>query len=216
MSKADLDKTVADTSRIAEEWAANIRKIESQIANANSRLEKSEAHRKKFALDASLGNPDAISQITKARAESLSAAGDQADLSHALADAKLRLVEVEGAAKAAMSNLAKFEVEILQRKRVDIAGELDQVSADFARLYAQYEALGAQIVSMDVLPRTMVGMSNHEGAVGAKRVRASLPPLFWKLFPGAIHDEMKTENLATSEARFWNLAPEHDEKSKAA
>jgi hypothetical protein len=216
MSKTDLEKAVTDATRVAEEWAANIRKIESQIADANSRLEKSEAHRKKFALDASLGNPDAISQITKARAESLSAAGDQADLSQALADAKLRLVEVERAAKAAMSNLAKFEVEILQRKRVDIAGELDQVSADFARLYAQYEALGAQILSMDVLPRTMVGMSNHEGAVGLRRVRASLPAIFWKLFPGSLHDEMKTENLSTSEAKFWNLPPVETTTTKAA
>jgi hypothetical protein len=79
------------------------------------------------------------------------------------------------------------------------------------------EELGREIVNMpDALPSNMHGISNHEGAVGLRRVRASLPAFFWKLFPGALHDEMKTENLAASEARFWNLSPEQPEQAKAA
>src|SRR5258705_9788864 len=57
----------------------------------------------------------------------------------------------------------------------------------------------------DVLPRNMHGMNNHEGAVGARRVRAALPAFVQKLYPGSLHDEMKKEPLAVTEARFWNL-----------
>jgi hypothetical protein len=206
--KPALEKAVADTARVVSDWKTNQGKIETAISDANARLAKAEANRKKFALDANLGNSDAIKEIATARAVHAAALGDTADLQQALSDAKARLVEAEAAAKTARSNLARFEVEILQRKRVDIAGKLDAVSAEFARLYREYEALGREIVNMpDALPPNMHGISNVEGAVGARRVRASLPAFFWKLFPGAIHDEMKTENLATSEARFWNLAP---------
>src|ERR1039458_7336717 len=99
MSKADLDKAVADTAKTVESWLLNIKSIESQIANANSRLEKSEAHRIRFALAASLGDAQAITEIAKARAEQSAAAGDQSDLGHALLQSKEKLIEAEREAK---------------------------------------------------------------------------------------------------------------------
>ena len=214
--KAALEKALADTARVVSEWTTNRVKIEVAISDANARLAKAAEHRQRFALDASLGNPKATAEIIKLRAEHACAQNDLIDLQHALSDARLRLVEAEGEAKIARSNLAKFEAEILQRERVDVAGELDKTVAEFARLYSRYEKLGREIVNMpDILGRNFFGMVNHEGAVGARRVRAALPAFVQTLFPGAHHDEQKKENLATSEARFWNLPPEH-EKANAA
>jgi hypothetical protein len=92
------------------------------------------------------------------------------------------------------------------REGVLLAGELDVAIANFARLYDKYEKLGREIVNTpDALPQNMHGMVNYEGA---RRVAAALPPFVQKLFPGSLHDEMKKEPLAISEARHWNLAIE--------
>ena len=204
----NLEKQIAETAKIVESWQSNIAAIESQIANANSRLANSESQRKRFALDASLKNPDAIAGIAKARAEQSAAEGDQADLSHALSQAKARLIEAESEAKIARNNLAKFEAEVLMRKRVDVAGQLDEVIAEFVRLHSAYEKLGNEIVNMDVLPQHAHGITNHhDGALGARRVRAALPKLFDRVYPNALHDESTKEKLATTEARHWNLPP---------
>src|ERR1035437_1075201 len=217
MTKAALEKSVVDTARIAEEWASNVSKIEVQIANAHSRLEKSEAQRKRFALDASLKNPDAIAGIAKARAEQSAAEGDQADLSHALSQAKAMLIEAEREARIARNNLGRFMVEILVKKRIEVASQLDAAISDFARVYAQYEELGATIINMPyAMSHNVHGMSNHEGAVGARRVAAALPAFFLKFFPISLHDEQKKESLAVTESRFWFGEPAETTTSKAA
>jgi hypothetical protein len=127
--------------------------------------------------------------------------------------AQEQLAAAEKVASFARAELGKFHAAVLMRQRIDVAGKLDAISADFARVYAQYEKLGREIVNMpDTLPRSMHGMTNHEGAMGARRVRASLPAFFWKLFPGALHDEQKPETLAASETKFWNLQ-QPDEKA---
>jgi hypothetical protein len=217
MSKADLDKAVAETAKTVESWRANIAAIESQIANAHSRLEKSEAQRKRFALDASLGNAAAITEITKARAEHAAAEGDQADLSHALSQAKARMIEAESEAKIARNNLGRFMAEVLMKKRIEVAGQLDAAISDFARVFAQYEDLGATIINMpDSMSHNVHGMSNHEGAVGARRVAAALPAFFLKFFPNSLHDEQKKESLAVTESRFWFGEPVETMATKAA
>jgi chromosome segregation ATPase len=217
MSKADLDKGVAETAKTVESWQSNIKAIEAQIASAHSRLEKSEAHRIRFALDASLGNVQATAEIAKARAEAAAAAGDQSDLGHALSQSKEKLIEAEREATIARNNLAKFEAEVLMRKRVDVAGQLDEVIAEFVRLHSAYEKLGNEIVNMDVLPQHAHGITNrHDGALGARRVRAALPKLFDRVYPNALHDESTKEPLATTEARHWNLPPVETTTTKAA
>ena len=213
----NLEKQIAETAKIVESWQSNIAAIESQIANAHSRLEKSEAQRKRFALDASLGRPDAIAGIAKARAEAFAAEGDQSDLGHALSQAKAMLIEAEREAKIARNNLARFMVEIVMKKRIEVAGQLDAAISDFARVYAQYEELGATIINMpDSMSHNVHGMSNHEGAVGARRVAAALPAFFLRFFPNSLHDEQKKESLAVTESRFWFGEPAETTTSKAS
>jgi hypothetical protein len=217
MSKADLDKAVVETAKTIETWQSNIKAIEAQIADANSRLEKSEAHRIRFALDASLGAAQAITEIAKARAEQSAAAVDVNDLSHALSQAKAMLIEAEREAKIARNNLARFMAEILMKKRIEVAGQLDAAISDFAHVFAQYEELGATIINMpDAMSHNVHGMSNHEGAVGARRVAAALPASFLKFFPNSLHDEQKKESLAVTESRFWFGEPAETTTSKAS
>ena len=65
----------------------------------------------------------------------------------------------------------------------------------------------------DVVPHNMFGIASNEHALGPRRVRAALPKLFDRVYPNAQHDEMKKENLATTEARQWNLRPIESEKA---
>jgi hypothetical protein len=216
MQKQKLEQQVSETAALVSDWKNSIAKIETQFNTANAALMRAKKHRETHALKASMGDAAAIEAIKAARDAQRDAEDLLADLKAALPEAEAQLAEAQKAAESARRSLAELHAEKLKRQRIDIASQMGGVIADYARLYAEYEKLGAEIVNMDMLPRSLHGMNDHEGAVGLRRVRASLPPFFWKLFPGAIHDEMKAENLATSEARFWNLAPEHDEKSKAA
>lgn len=216
--KSALEKAVADTSLAACEWVANRAKIEAQISDADARRAKASELRQRHALNASLGDPHAISEIAKARSDSATAEGDLRDLQQAMIAAGVRLVEAENEAKIARSHLARFEVEILQRERIDVAGEIDKAIAQLAALCSRYEKLGREIINMPdamaVLPN-MHGISNFDGAMGARRLRAALPAFVQTLYPGSNHDEQKKEPLAMSEARFWNLPPEQPEKKAA-
>jgi hypothetical protein len=216
MSKT-LEDAVAATAATVADWRTKIAKIDAQIAAENHAITIATKQREEHALAATLGDAVAITEIRKARSSQHESEQRAADLSIALPAAKNQLAAAEKVAAAARAELAKFHVEKLQRERIDVAGEIDEVTRNFARLYRKYEELGGQIINMpDALPPNMHGITNHEAALGARRVRASLPAFFWKLFPGSLHDEMKTENLATSETRFWNLPPESPEKAKAA
>lgn len=212
-----LEKQVTETEAIASEWKRTLANLIEQynaaeVAQANARQIR-EAH----ALGAAMNDAAAVAAIKAARADQIAAEQTLDDLKIASPAAQERLAAAEKIAASARAELGRHNAEILMRNRIIIAGDLDKVAAEFARLYAQYEALGGKIENMPgALPRTNAGMTNHEGVVGARRVRASLPKFFWKLFPGAIHDEMPTDALANSEARFWNLSPEQPDKAKAA
>jgi DNA repair exonuclease SbcCD ATPase subunit len=210
-----LEKQVSETAAVVTDWKNSIAKIGTQLNVAGLAVTKAQKTREAHALKASLGDAAAIEAIKHARDEQQNAEQIISDLKFALPAASEQLAEAEKAAASARHALAEFNADVLKRKRVDVAGQLDKVIEDFARLFGEYEKLGREILSMDVMPRTMDGISNHEGAIGARRVRASLPKLFWKLFPGAVYDEMKTENLAAAEGRFWGLAP-IDSDTKAA
>jgi hypothetical protein len=212
-----LEAEVETRAATVADWKRSVASIETQFNTANAALVRAKKQRETHALKASMGDGAATAAIKAARAEQLAAEQTSDDLKIALPEMEAQLAAAEKAAASARHQLAKFEAEVLMKQRIEVAGQMDGVIAEYARLYALHEKLGAQIVNMDVLPRDMHGgISNQEGAVGARRVRASLPRFFWKLFPGAVYDEMPTENLATSEARFWNLAPESPEKAKAA
>ncbi|SIN82927.1 hypothetical protein SAMN05443247_00025 [Bradyrhizobium erythrophlei] len=210
-----LEDAVAETALAVTGWKSTIAKIETQLNVAGLALARAKKQREIHALKASMNDAAAVAAIKAARSDQLAAEETINDLKTALPAAQEQLAAAEKAAASARDVLGKFHAAVLMRQRIDVASKLDAISADFARVYAEYEKLGREIVNMPgALPTSMHGVTDHEAVLGARRVRASLPKFFWKLFPGAIHDEMKTENLATAEARFWNL-PEQ-EKAKAA
>ena len=221
MSKAELDKSIADTAKVVESWKSNIEAIEAQIANAHSRLEKSETQRKRFALDASLKNPDAIAGIAKARADQSAAEGDQADLRHALSEAAARLIEAEREAKIARHELGRFEAMCLIRERVKVAARIDAVISEFSAAFAEFDNLGRQIANMPgVLASDTLGstsISQMEEIQGNRRMRSALPQVFLRFFPGALHEERPKMDLEKSEIQTWgSLAAAETTIGKAA
>ena len=217
MSKTELEHAITEAAKRVASWTANAKKIEQQIAAAKGRIATADNQRKQSALAASLGDRAAIGELAAARAVHATAVGDLADLGHALNDAAAKLWEAEAEAKGARNALAKFEADVLKRKRVALAGEIDKTVATLASQYREYEQLGNEIVNMDVLPQHAHGITNrHDGALGARRVRAALPKLFDRVYPNALHDESTKEPLATTEARHWNLPPAETTTTKAA
>lgn len=207
MSKTELEHAITEAAKRVASWTANAKKIEQQIAAAKGRIATADNQRKQSALAASLGDRAAIGELAAARAVHATAVGDLADLGHALNDAAAKLWEAEAEAKGARNALAKFEADVLKRKRVALAGEIDKTVATLASQYREYEQIGNEIVNTDPLPLNLHGMNNAEGAAGARRIRAAVPKLLEQVFQSAAHDEQKKEPLATTEVRFWNLAP---------
>ena len=216
MSKTELEHAITEAAKRVASWTANAKKIEQQIAAAKGRIATADNQRKQSALAASLGDRAAIGELAAARAVHATAVGDLADLGHALNDAAAKLWEAEAEAKGARNALAKFEADVLKRKRVALAGEIDKTVATLASQYREYEQIGNEIVNTDPLPLNLHGMNNAEGAAGARRIRAAVPKLLEQVFQSAAHDEQKKEPLATTEARFWNLPPVETSTAKAA
>ena len=217
MSKTELEHAITEAAKRVASWTANAKKIEQQIAAAKGRIATADNQRKQSALAASLGDRAAIGELAAARAVHATAVGDLADLGQALNDAAAKLWEAEAEAKGARNTLAKFEADVLKRKRVALASEIDKTVATLASQYREYEQLGNEIVNMDVLPQHAHRITNrHDGALGARRVRAALPKLFDRVYPNALHDESTKEPLATTEARHWNLPPVETTTTKAA
>jgi hypothetical protein len=203
MSKTELEHAITEAAKRVASWTANAKKIEQQIAAAKGRIATTDNQRKQSALPASLGDRAAIGELAAARAVHATAVGDLADLGHALNDAAAKLWEAEAEAKGARNALAKFEADVLKRKRVALAGEIDKTVATLASQYREYEQIGHEIVNTDPLPLNLHGMNNAEGAAGARRIRAAVPKLLEQVFQSAAHDEQKKENLSTTEYRFW-------------
>ena len=203
MSKTELEHAITEAAKRVASWTANAKKIEQQIAAAKGRIATADNQRKQSALAASLGDRAAIGEIAAARAVHATAVGDLADLGHALNDAAAKLWEAEAEAKGARNALAKFEADVLKRKRVALAGEIDKTVATLASQYREYEQIGNEILNTDPLPLNLHGMNNAEGAAGARRIRAAVPKLLEQVFQSAAHDEQKKENLSTTEYRFW-------------
>jgi hypothetical protein len=214
--KADLLKAIDQSAGVVRDWKHNKDRLQTATVNAERRLAEAEDRRIALALEANLGNAAAIAGIAKARTGHSAAAADLQDLGVALIDVEKRVVEAEGAAKAARNNLAKFETAALIAERVEVAGEIDVAVAKLSLLFASYEKLGAEISNSETTARNLHGMvANHEGIVGLRRVAASLPVCFKKLFPGAHHDEMPKRPLKAQETQFWGISPP-EQTSEAA
>ena len=205
----ELEKRVAETAAVVADWQRSIAAIETQLHTANLALTRAKGHRETNAMSARLGDATAIAAIKHARSEQHAAEQDIVDLQIALPEAQAQLASSERDAASARHRLAKLLAEGKMKERIAVAGELDVAIANLARLYDEYSRLGREIVNMpDALPQNSFVMVNHEGAMGARRVAAAMPPFVQKLFPGSLHDEQKKEPLAVTEARHWNLAPE--------
>jgi DNA repair exonuclease SbcCD ATPase subunit len=211
-----LEQSVIEAEARVADWKRSVAAIETELNTANAALVRAKGHREAHAMAARLGDATAKAVVAQARDEQHAAEQDIVDLQIALPAAAEQLATAEKSAASARHALAKLQAEALMRQRIEVAGQIDEVIAEFTRLFGQYEKFGREIANMPgILPANTFGMVNHDDALGWRRVRACLPKLLDRVYPNAQHDEMRKESLATSETRHWNLPPIESE-TKAA
>jgi hypothetical protein len=211
-----LEKAVDETASTVAEWKGTVAQITTQFNTATLARDNATKVRATFALKAAMHDAHAVSEVENARSVQAGAEQTIADLAVALPAAEAELAVAEKNAAGARRAVAKLKAEGLMKERIIVAGKIDLAIADFTRLFNEFEKLGHEIVNSGVLPQqNMFGSANHDGAIGLRRMRAALPKFFDRVYPNSLHDENTKENLSTSEARHWNLAPIESE-TKAA
>jgi hypothetical protein len=209
-----LEKLVEEAeARVADRQRA-IAAISTQLNTANDALMTAKKVRETHAMAARLGDATAKDAVAHARDEQHAAEQDLQDLRIAQPEAEAQLALAEKNAASARHALGKLMAEQIIRKRISVAGQIDGAIADLTKLLLEFERLGQDIANTpDIPPSNMFGVVDHSNALGLRRVRAALPKIFDRIYPNAQHDEMKKENLATTEALHWNLPLESGSKA---
>jgi hypothetical protein len=211
-----LEGQVDQTAAVVREWSNSIARIGTSLATANAALVRAKEHRQTHALQASLGDATAIAAIKHARSEQHSAEQTISDLQIALPEAQAQLASAEKAAASARHEIAKLHGEKLMRQRCAAAARMDDAFAAAASAYGDFERLGRELQAYPDLNIGVSGnMSHWESVTGYRRIAASLPTFFTKLFPGTWTIEGARESLAASEEKFWQLPPD-DVNARAA
>jgi hypothetical protein len=213
----ELEHQVEQTAAKVAECRGTIARIGAQLETANLARANAKKIREANALKSATGDATAIAAIKAARAEQLAAEQTRVDLKIALPEMEAQLAAAEKAAASARHELAMLHGRALMRQRVAAAARMDAAFAESAAAYADFERLGRELQSFPDLNIAVSGnMSHWETVTGYRRIASALPMFFLKLFPTTWSNEAPRTSLAASEAHFWQLAPEHDEKSKAA
>jgi uncharacterized protein YdcH (DUF465 family) len=162
-----LQHEVEKSDEAVREWTAAVARISTELNTANAALMRAKGHRETNAMAARLGDAAAIAAIKHARSEQHTSEQDIIDLQLALPEAQAQLANAEKAAASARHAVAKVIAEQKMRARVEVAGKIDAATADFTRLFNEYEKLGHEIINMDVMPQqNMFGSVSHDGALG--------------------------------------------------
>jgi hypothetical protein len=211
-----LAADVAATAASVADWKSRIAGLETQAGELNGVVTKAIASREGHALSALLGDSKAKFAIATARTAQQAAEEDLRDISHALPAARIQLVAAEKAATAARRALALVHARKMMHERVAAAAMIDVGNTMTAKGYADFERLGRELQNFPDLDIWHGGsLSHHENVTGYRRIAASLPPFFLKLFPGIWNSDPR-RSLAESEAAFWQLPPEENADDKKA
>ncbi len=179
-----LEKQVAETAAVVVEWKATVAGIQNQFNVAGLALAKAKKERESHALKAAMGDAAATTAIKRARGEQLTAEQVIADLRIALPEAEAQLAAAEKATASARHELAMLHGEKMMRSRVAAAARMDAAFAEAASAYSDFERLGRELQSFPDLNIAVSGnMSHWETVTGYRRIAASLPPFFVRLFP---------------------------------
>jgi hypothetical protein len=207
--------SVAATSAAAfvADWKDRVISLESQARDLDGVVARSVAAREGHALSALLGDSKAKFAISTARSAQQEAESDLGDIGIALPAAKLQLDIAVKEAASARRALALVHAKKLMHQRVAAAAMIDAGNAMTAKGYADFERLGKELQNFPDLDITHGGsLSHYENVTGDRRIAASLPPFFLKLFPGIWNSDPR-RSLAESERDFWQLPPEENAKA---
>jgi hypothetical protein len=209
-----LEQQVTDSAAVVQAWSNAIARLETELNTANLAVLRAKKQREAHGLKAAMGDAVAQAAVRDARQEQQSAEATIGDLEISLPQARTELASAEKAAAGARAELAGFMARHLMRKRVEVACKIDSAIADLAKLLLEFESLGRDISNADTRTNMFGMSSNHESAIGLRRVRAAFGgKIFDRIFPNAQYDEMKKQSLATAEATHWNLPAAEEVKA---
>jgi hypothetical protein len=217
-----LEKQVASTADVVQQWRNTIAQIETRLNAANLVRTNAKGTREAHALRAQMGNADSVAAVKNARGEDRDAAATIEDLSVALPAAEQELAAANKAEALARHELVRFEAGCLARERIEAAARIDTLISELSAAFSDFDKLGVQIGNMPgLLPENphMSGMSisRTEEIRGDQRVRSALPKVWLRFFPGALHSERAKTTLEASEIQIWSsLASLETTKAKAA
>jgi hypothetical protein len=209
MQKHHLEKQIADAAAVVTDWKNTIANIETQFHAANLALANAKKVREAYALKAAMGDADAVASVKHARGEQHSAEQTVADLKVALPEAEAQLAAAVKAMAFAQHELSRFEAECLAQERVRVAARIDVLITEFSNVFSDYDRLGSEIANMPgLLPTNPLAVgssiSRMEEIEGNRRIRAALPKVFLRFYPGALHSERPSMTLEASEIQIWS------------
>lgn len=209
-----LEDAVAKTAATAAGWVAKVKALEIQIAETGHAVTAATRDREQHALASTHGDPSALAAIKAARSRQHDAEQSLVDLQFALPAAILERDNAEKAAKAARRELALLHAGKLKRQRVAAAARMDDGLAAVAKAYVEFERLGRELQNFPDLDIAQGGsLSHYENVTGFRRIAASLPAFFVKMFPTTWSNTDARRSLAESEAAFWQIDEQPEAKA---
>jgi hypothetical protein len=167
----------------------------------------SELRRQPYVLQAARGDVAAKNTLDKLLHEDLAAERTLSDLRLVLPQAEAELRLAENAHRAAEVEARKAQLDNLARQRVAAAAAIDQAFADFSRAWANYSALGGELLDLASQEPNSNALYLAETISGEARLVASLPA---KPFL-AIRERFNfmpistSKSFAAAEAAYWRL-----------
>jgi hypothetical protein len=217
-----LQKQLEEATEVVRNWKGTVAQISTELNSASADIHKAKDTRATHALKAAMGDSHAVSEIKAARSAEAEATAKLADFAVALPAAEQELATASKVEAAARHELVRFEAGCLARERIEAAAVIDALISKLSAAFSDFDKLGVQIGNMPgLLPENplMSGMSisRTEEIRGDQRVRSSLPKLWLRFFPGALHSERAMSTLEASEMLIWSsLASLETTKAKAA
>lgn len=187
-------------------WRDRIASITALIAETTRQIAETAPERDSLADQLAHGDMKASAKLDELRRERLTLEGRIGDLQVALGRAQGELRAAEADHHQVVKAAAVERGRALVADRIEVARRFDVALAEATAAHAEWEALGRQLLSVD-LP-IWVGMGSvtlMESMTGTKRPASAAAPLAGRLLPASNAGSLGSgTTLADSERGLWH------------
>jgi hypothetical protein len=208
-----MQSKLEQSAAAVAEAQANVRTITENISKAEAIVSAAAQRRTEHELAAALGNHESRNHLEQILRDDSEAERQLQIQQRALPLALERLKSAENVHRAAEAEWRKAEVNRLARERVAAAAEIGKAFAYFSKAWANYSALGDELLGLASQEPNSNALYLAETISGEARLVASLPA---KPFL-AIRERFNfmpistTKSFAAAEAAYWRLSPPVEE-----